>query len=168
MKPGKILIAALLALVLSGNHAALAQEGDPAAALADSLVNYAMTFKGPPYRLGAVGPKEFDCSSFVRHAYAGIGIDIPRYTWTQIKAGREVSRIHDLQKGDLVFFGKKRGVRDIGHIGIVVEMDPVHSDFLFIHCGTSSGVELRHYSYPYFLMRYITARRILPDIPVED
>ena len=168
MKPGKILIAALAALLFAGIPALNAQERDSTAALADSLINYAMKYKGTPYRLGAVGPREFDCSSFVRHVYAGIGIEIPRYTWTQIKAGREVSRIHDLQKGDLVFFGKKRGVRDIGHIGIVVEMDPVHSDFLFVHCGTSSGVELRHYSYPYFLMRYITARRILPDIPLNE
>ena len=66
---------------------------DSAVIKADSLIRYAMKFIGTPYRLGAVGPKEYDCSSYVRKVYSGIGIDLPRYTWTQIKAGREVSRI---------------------------------------------------------------------------
>ena len=136
---------------------------DSAVIKADSLIRYAMKFIGTPYRLGAVGPKEYDCSSYVRKVYSGIGIDLPRYTWTQIKAGREVSRIQDLQKGDLVFFGKKRGVREIGHIGIVVNVDLEHSAFTFIHCGTASGVSIQRLSHPYFLMRYMAARRILDD-----
>lgn len=136
---------------------------DSAVVKADSLINYAMKFIGTPYRLGAVGPKEYDCSSYVRKVYSGIGIDLPRYTWTQIKAGREVTRIQDLQKGDLVFFGKKRGVREIGHIGIVVNVDLEHSDFTFIHCGTATGVSIQRFSHPYFLMRYMAARRILDD-----
>ena len=138
---------------------------DTSGAIADSLIRYAMHYKGTPYKLGAVGPKQFDCSSFVRHVYAGVGIEIPRYTCTQIKVGKEIRRVTDLQRGDLVFFGKKRGVRDIGHIGIVVDRDLEHGDFTFIHCGTTAGVTTVRYSSPYFLMRYMTARRILPDIP---
>ena len=58
--------------------------------LADSLIAYAKTFMGTPYLLGATGPDRYDCSSFVRKAYSGIGLDIPRYTWTQIKVGKAV------------------------------------------------------------------------------
>ena len=72
---------------------------DTSGAIADSLIRYAMHYKGTPYKLGAVGPKQFDCSSFVRHVYAGVGIEIPRYTWTQIKVGREIRRVTDLQRG---------------------------------------------------------------------
>ena len=144
---------------------ATAFSADSTRVVADSLIHYAMTYKGTPYKLGAIGPKQFDCSSFVRHVYAGVGIELPRYTWTQIKAGKEIRRVMELQRGDLVFFGKKRGVRDIGHIGIVVDVDLPHGDFTFIHCGTATGVATVRYSSPYFLMRYMTARRILPDLP---
>ena len=172
----KLLLCAFLFLLALPGHAQLmphdsvatAFSPDSARFVADSLIRYAERYTGTPYRLGAVGPREFDCSSFVRHVYAGIGIEVPRYTWTQIKAGKEIKRVMDLQRGDLVFFGKRRGVRDIGHIGIVVSVDLPHSDFTFIHCGTSAGVTTVHYSSPYFLMRYMTARRILPDFPETD
>jgi hypothetical protein len=119
---------------------------------------------GKPYSLGSAGPDKYDCSSFVMRSYELIGIKIPRNTWTQIEAGREISDIQELQRGDLVFFGKRKGVRDIGHIGIVVDVDLQGCNFTFIHCGVTHGVEYQKFSHPYFLMRYITARRILPDL----
>ena len=134
------------------------------AQLADSLIVSARTMFGKPYSLGSAGPDKYDCSSFVMRAYEGIGIKIPRNTWTQIEAGREISDIQELQRGDLVFFGKRKGVRDIGHIGIVVDVDLQSCNFTFIHCGVTHGVEYQKFSHPYFLMRYITARRILPDL----
>ena len=130
---------------------------------ADTLIAIARAYLGTPYRLGAEGPDSYDCSSFVQQVYSEIGIYLPRYTWTQIHAGREIPNIQELQRGDLVFFGKKKGVKDIGHIGIVLDVDLPHSNFTFIHCGTSTGVTIAQYSHPYFLMRYITSRRILPD-----
>ncbi|MBR6054635.1 MAG: C40 family peptidase [Bacteroidales bacterium] len=131
--------------------------------LADSLISYAKTFMGTPYLLGATGPDKYDCSSFVRKAYSGIGLDIPRYTWTQIKVGKEIDDVQELRRGDLVFFGKRQGVREIGHIGIVVDVDLARCNFTFIHCAVSGGVELQKFSHPYYLMRYMTARRILPE-----
>lgn len=136
--------------------------------LADTLIAIARTYIGTPYRLGAEGPQAYDCSSFVRQVYSEIGIDIPRYTATQIKAGREISNVQELQRGDLVFFGKKKGVKDIGHIGIVIDVDLPRSNYTFIHCGTSAGVTIAQYSHPYFLMRYITSRRILPDFETSS
>lgn len=131
--------------------------------LADSLISYAKTFMGIPYLLGATGPDKYDCSSFVRQAYSGIGMDIPRYTWTQIKVGKEIDDVQELKRGDLVFFGKRKGVREIGHIGIVIDVDLIHCNFSFIHCGTTNGVEIQKFSHPYYLMRYMTARRLLPE-----
>ena len=131
--------------------------------LADSLIAYAKTFMGTPYLLGATGPDKYDCSSFVRKAYSGIGLDIPRYTWTQIKVGKEIDDVQELKRGDLVFFGKRQGVREIGHIGIVIDVDLMRCDFSFIHCATTNGVEIQKFHHPYYLMRYMTARRILPE-----
>ena len=131
--------------------------------LADSLIAYAKTFMGTPYLLGATGPDKYDCSSFVRKAYSGIGLDIPRYTWTQIKVGKEIDDVQELRRGDLVFFGKRQGVREIGHIGIVIDVDLIHCNFTFIHCATTNGVEIQKFHHPYYLMRYMTARRILQE-----
>ena len=131
--------------------------------LVDSLIAYAKTFMGTPYLLGATGPDKYDCSSFVRKAYSGIGLEIPRYTWTQIKVGKPVDDIQELRRGDLVFFGKRQGVREIGHIGIVIDVDLLHCNFTFIHCATSNGVEIQKFHHPYYMMRYMTARRILPE-----
>ena len=170
MRNRLLIFAALLGLMLSAPVPLRAQDSTSLRPeeLADSLISIARTYIGTPYRLGAEGPKAYDCSSFVRQVYSEIGIEIPRYTWTQIHAGREISNIQELQRGDLVFFGKKKGVRDIGHIGIVVDVDLLHSNYTFIHCGTSAGVTIAQYSHPYFLMRYITSRRILPDFESSE
>lgn len=137
---------------------------------ADSLIAYAETFLGKPYKLGAEGPAFYDCSSFVRAAFRGIGIELPRRTVSQIQEGdgicEGVSSVdqQEIRRGDIVLFGKRvGGIREVGHVGIVVDVDLEHSDFTFIHCGVSHGVEFQKFSNPYYFMRYITCRRILPE-----
>ena len=129
----------------------------------DDVVAYARTFKGTPYKLGAVGPKAFDCSSYTRYVYKHFGYDITAYSQIQFREGRPVESYSDLQKGDLVFFGKRRGVRTIGHVGIVVSIDRERGSFTFIHASVSGGVMEQSSSHPYFMMRYMGARRLLPD-----
>lgn len=129
----------------------------------DDVVAYARTFKGVPYKLGASGPKAFDCSSYTRYVYKHFGYDITAYSQVQFREGRPVDSYADLQKGDLVFFGKKRGVRTIGHVGIVVSVDREKGSFTFIHASVSGGVMEQTSSHPYFMMRYMGARRLLPD-----
>ena len=129
----------------------------------DDVVAYARTFTGTPYKLGAMGPKAFDCSSFTRYVYKHFGYDITAYSQVQFHEGREVESYAELQKGDLVFFGKKSGVRVIGHVGIVVSVDREKGSFTFIHASVSHGVVEQTSSHPYFMMRYMGARRLLPD-----
>ncbi|MBR5402994.1 MAG: C40 family peptidase [Bacteroidales bacterium] len=128
----------------------------------DDVVEYARTFKGVPYKLGAAGPKAFDCSSYTRYVYRHFGYDITAYSQVQFREGRPVDSYSDLQKGDLVFFGKRRGVRTIGHVGIVVSVDRERGSFTFIHASVSGGVMEQTSSHPYFMMRYMGARRLLP------
>ena len=54
-------------------------------------------------------------------------------------------------------------MRKIGHVGIVVSVDREKGSFTFIHASVSGGVVEQTSSHPYFMMRYIGARRILPD-----
>ena len=113
--------------------------------------------------LGASGPSRFDCSGFTTYVYNHFGYKLTPFTGAQFKEGRPVHGYSDLQKGDLVFFGKRGSVRDIGHVGIVVSVDYNRGSFRFIHASTSGGVVESDSNHPYYMMRYIGARRILPD-----
>ena len=131
--------------------------------LADELLDYAKTFLGVPYRLGASGPKLFDCSGFTSYVFREFGYDLPHNSQAQFKESRPVEGFGDLRKGDLVFFGARGSIRNIGHVGIVVDVDLEHGSFRFIHASTSNGVEIQRSTQPYFMMRYMGAGRILPD-----
>lgn len=129
----------------------------------DQVIAYARKFLGTPYKLGASGPSRFDCSGFTTYVYKHFGYTLTPFTGAQFKEGRPVHGYADLQKGDLVFFGKRGSVRDIGHVGIVVSVDYNRGSFRFIHASTSGGVVESESTQAYYMMRYIGARRILPD-----
>jgi len=131
--------------------------------LVDELLDYARTFIGVPYRLGASGPGLFDCSGFTSYVYREFGYNLPHNSVMQYKECRPVESFSDLRKGDLVFFGARGSIRNIGHVGIVVDVDLERGMFRFIHASTSNGVEIQRSTQPYFMMRYIGAGRILPD-----
>ncbi|MFE7898917.1 NlpC/P60 family protein [Streptomyces sp. NPDC057424] len=81
---------------------------------AAAAVSYAYQKLGSPYVWGATGPNAFDCSGLVQAAYRAAGVSLPRTTYSQIAAGRRVSR-SELAPGDLVFF-----YTGISHVGIYV------------------------------------------------
>ncbi|MEU8585488.1 NlpC/P60 family protein [Streptomyces sp. NPDC048664] len=81
---------------------------------AAEAVAYAYAKLGSPYVWGATGPHSFDCSGLVQAAYRAAGISLPRTTYSQIDAGRRVSRA-ELRPGDLVFF-----YSGVSHVGIYV------------------------------------------------
>ena len=66
------------------------------------MLDYAATFKGTKYRLGATGPKRFDCSGFTSYVFAHVGYKLDRTSRQQVTNGKEVE-INELQPGDLVF-----------------------------------------------------------------
>ncbi|MFF3329334.1 NlpC/P60 family protein [Streptomyces sp. NPDC002888] len=81
---------------------------------AAAAVSYAYSKLGSPYVWGATGPDSFDCSGLTQAAYRSAGISLPRTTYTQINAGRRVSR-SELRPGDLLFF-----YSGITHVGIYI------------------------------------------------
>ncbi|MEU2394766.1 NlpC/P60 family protein [Streptomyces sp. NPDC007369] len=69
---------------------------------------------GKPYVWGATGPSGYDCSGLTQAAYRSAGLSLPRTTYTQINAGRRVSR-GELAPGDLVFF-----YPGVTHVGLYI------------------------------------------------
>ena len=73
--------------------------------------------RGVPYSWGGGamnGPSEgveqdagkvgYDCSGFVRYAFAGVGVQIPKYSGDQYTAGRHIPP-SQAKRGDLIFYG---------------------------------------------------------------
>ena len=122
---------------------------EPPRELVDELLDYAKTFIGVPYRLGASGPERFDCSGFTSYVFREFGYNLPHNSVMQFKESIPVESFSDIRKGDLVFFGARNSIRNIGHVGIVVDVDLERGMFRFIHASTSNGVEIQRSTSPY-------------------
>jgi cell wall-associated NlpC family hydrolase len=118
---------------------------------------------GAPYRLGGEGPGGFDCSGLARHVLMAFGIDLPRTSGEQARAGVALPLSRDsLQPGDLLFFGHGRKV---SHVGVY------SGDGRMVHASSGSRrvrevdleawVSTRSRRTP----PWIAARRILRDEP---
>jgi cell wall-associated NlpC family hydrolase len=57
--------------------------------------------EGVDHDAGKVG---YDCSGFTRYAFAGVGVQIPKYSGDQYNAGRHVAP-SQAKRGDLIFYG---------------------------------------------------------------
>lgn len=56
---------------------------------------------GVDYDAGKIG---FDCSGFTRYAFAGVGVQIPKYSGDQYNTGRAIPP-SQAKRGDLIFYG---------------------------------------------------------------
>jgi cell wall-associated NlpC family hydrolase len=56
---------------------------------------------GVDHDAGKIG---YDCSGFTRYAFAGVGVQIPKYSGDQYNAGRKVPH-SQAKRGDLLFWG---------------------------------------------------------------
>ena len=74
--------------------------------LGAAAVTKAMEYQGIPYLWGGTDPNVgLDCSGFVQHVYRQLGIDLPRVSRDQAKAGVEVPSLDQAKPGDLIAFG---------------------------------------------------------------
>lgn len=79
------------------------------------IVRAAVAVRGRPYRLGANGPRAFDCSGLIQYAYRQAGIQIPRDTSRQFRQAHAVDP-DDMREGDVIFFAID-GIR-VSHVGL--------------------------------------------------
>ena len=108
-----------------------------------------------PYRFGGSRTKGFDCSGFARFIFKKVGVELPRSSVEQSRAGHHVSR-DELRVGDLLCFNNGRG--RISHVGIYIG----HGDF--IHSTSTGGrVQIDSLNEPWWTKSLETIRRVLPD-----
>lgn len=125
----------------------------------EMLISEAFSHLGTRYRSGAKGPSAFDCSGFTSYVYKQqADVFIGASSRDQYARNLPITR-DELQCGDLVFFTSPRSGHNVGHVGIVVDVDPVTQDFTFIHASTKSGVKISSSSDSGYAKRYVGARR---------
>jgi cell wall-associated NlpC family hydrolase len=120
-----------------------------ASTIAVSLTRSAMRFIGTPYVFGGTSALGFDCSGYVQHVFAMLGIHLPRTADAQYYAG--ASTHGRLVAGDLVFFQTYEP--GPSHVGIYL------GNGHFVHSSSSRGVMVSSLSDAYWAARYIGGRR---------
>lgn len=127
--------------------------------LLDDLLKEAATHLGKRYVWATKGPNTFDCSGFTGYVYKQFGYNIGPCSREQYKLGKAVDR-KNLRKGDLVFFTSRRSGNNVGHVGIVWEVNKETGEFKFIHASTKGGIRISEFE-GYYVNRYIGAKRII-------
>lgn len=129
----------------------------------NSLVEFAKTLVGIPYKYGSINKAEgFDCSGFVYYVFDHFKIRVPRTSSGFTNAGKEVT-VGESRPGDLILFtgtDVKSGV--VGHMGIITKNEK--KDFRFIHAasGKNGGVMVSGLN-SYFIPRFIKVVRVFPN-----
>jgi cell wall-associated NlpC family hydrolase len=107
--------AATLAKLTSGAAESSTKSGS-GAVTGDQVVADARKYLGVPYVWGGTDPKKgLDCSGLVQRVYQDLGIELPRVSQDQARAGTEVKSLAQAKPGDLVCFGTPAD-----HIGIYI------------------------------------------------
>ncbi|MEP2690340.1 C40 family peptidase [Maribacter dokdonensis] len=134
---------------------------------ANSLIETSKTLMGVPYLWGGTSTKGVDCSGYTKTIYFLNGMVIPRDASQQVHAGKPVDSIADfskLEKGDLLFFGRKATdstAEKVVHVGMWI------GDKQFIHSSEMvriSSVDKESPNYDAFNVgRYLRTQRLLNE-----
>ncbi|MBV8489828.1 MAG: C40 family peptidase [Candidatus Eremiobacteraeota bacterium] len=119
--------------------------------IAQQLTRSALRFLGTPYVFGGDSPSGYDCSSYVQHVFAMVGIKLPRTADAQYDVGHKA--VGGPQPGDLVFF--QTYTEGVSHVGIYL------GEGKFVHESSSHGVMVSNLSDSYWSARYLGAKRLI-------
>ena len=133
----------------------------------DNIETEARKMEGFPYLWGGTSSKGMDCSGFTKMVYLMNGLVIPRDASQQIYAGKTVDEnlnFEGLEKGDLLFFGRKATLEKkqrVTHVGIWLGNDKME----FIHASGNvhlNSMDSNQSNYDEFNKnRYIGSKRYL-------
>ena len=127
--------------------------------LVEDIIKEAFKHLGKRYRMGAKGPNTFDCSGFTGYVFRRNSYEIGASSRDQYARNKPVNRAN-MQRGDLVFFTSAHSGKHVGHVGIVVDVDPTTNTFSFIHASTRNGVIVSKSSDGYYARRFVGVRRV--------
>jgi cell wall-associated NlpC family hydrolase len=119
--------------------------------IAKSLTRSALRFLGTPYVFGGTSTSGFDCSGYVQHVFAMMGVSIPRTADAQFYAGHKP--VGGMRPGDLVFFQTYEP--GPSHVGIYL------GHGRFVHASSSHGVMVSSLSDSYWGPKFIGAKRLI-------
>lgn len=106
---------------------------------------------GTPYHLGGNTKDGVDCSGFAKVLEQTIfNLDLPRTSSEQYQQCHKVPA-QEMQEGDLVFFGTKKGIT---HVGVYLTNNK------FVHASTSYGVMISDLGEAYWVHRFRGAGRM--------
>lgn len=89
----------------------------PSSGSSDAVIAAGERYLGVPYKWGGTDPATgLDCSGFVQRVFKDLGVDLPRVSVDQARAGQPVASLDQAVPGDLVFW-RGDGSRP-NHIGI--------------------------------------------------
>ncbi len=122
----------------------------------DSLTLYAQELIGIPYKYGGSSTTGFDCSGFVHYVFSHFKIDVPRTSRAFKSQGIPVETA-EANPGDVILFtGTNSAVREIGHVGIVLQNKNGTIDF--IHSSSSKnhwGVTITRFNESGYVKRFM-------------
>jgi cell wall-associated NlpC family hydrolase len=125
-----------------------------------SIVAFAQTLIGTPYKYASTDPKVgFDCSGFITYVFNHFDMNVPRSSKDFVDMGENIPRSKAMP-GDLILFtGTNHRERAVGHMGIVTFTTP--DTLLFIHStsGKMNSVTVTPLN-EYYQQRFVKVIRI--------
>ncbi|OLL69910.1 putative secreted protein [Pseudonocardia sp. Ae168_Ps1] len=130
--------------------------GAPAApGVAGTVLAFAAEQLGKPYVWGATGPDTYDCSGLTMRAWQAAGVQIPRVSRDQARAGQQIP-IDQAQPGDLVFWSSNGSVGAVHHVALYLGNDQIRE-------APTTGVPVRDRALNWEPGSY-DERRVLPFV----
>lgn len=128
--------------------------------LPDSLVAYAETLIGIPYKYASTDPSVgFDCSGFITYVFNHYNISVPRSSKDFENTGTEIP-MRKSKRGDLILFtGTDSTERVIGHMGIVVSNNKDGLQFIHATSGKAYSVVITPFN-KYYQGRFVKTIRV--------
>lgn len=126
----------------------------------DSVIAFAKTLIGVPYKYASTDPKVgFDCSGFITYVFNHFNIKVPRASKEFNYSGVDIP-LSQAKKGDLILFtGTDSTERFIGHMGLIINNDQGSIQFIHSSSGKAYSVTISPLD-KYYLGRFLKVIRI--------